>query len=67
MKKMIAIVMLAALATGCAETTDKKVEATTTETNANAPESEASRREKEIRDSTKMLDAQLNDTSSSNQ
>lgn len=63
MKKLIAIALVCFLAVGCAETTTKE-EKTTTETNGASDNNKVDEREKEIRDSTKMLDAQLSDTSS---
>lgn len=62
MKKLLAIALITFLATGCAENTSTKEEKTMNQTNDKTINSEASDREKEIRDSTKMLDQQLNDT-----
>ena len=67
MKKLIAIAFISLCFAACSETTSKE-ETTTTGTDVNATETtvptEAQRREKEISDSTKMLDKQLADPNS---
>ena len=62
MKKLLAIAMVAFIAVGCAEATSTKEEKTTNQTNGNSTSDGLNQREKEIRDSTKMLDEKLKDT-----
>jgi len=64
MKKLFVIALISLFFAACSETTSKEA-TTTTGNDANAtetnPPTEAQRREKEISDSTKMLDKQLAD------
>ncbi len=62
MKKLFVITMTAFIAVGCTESSSSKEAKTTKEINRPSTTGEVNQREKEIRDSTKMLDEELNDT-----